>query len=414
MKRAAAWTLFALLIAAAAAAENWPGWRGPNGNGHSGERGLPVTWSATENVRWKTPLPGPGMSSPVVWGDRVFLTQSLDREGRRRALLCFDRKTGKQLWEGVTEYAGTESTYPGEPHYASASPVTDGERVVCSFGSAGAVCYDMRGKELWRRDLGKAEHIWGNASSPVLHGNLAILLFGPGERTFLVALDKRTGKDVWRVDEPGGQAGGDAATWIGTWSTPTLARLGGRNELLVCWPLRLQSYDPKTGAPLWSCRGLGRLVYTSPLVTPEIIVAMSGFGGPYMAVRTGGSGDVTETHRLWHFERSTQRVGSGVIVGEHVYILNENGIAQCIELKSGKTLWNERAGGRTWGSMVAAEGRLYATDQRGETLVLAAKPHFEVLSRNPLGEKSQSTPAISGGDIFIRTYGHLWCIGTPK
>lgn len=400
-------------LAPIAAAENWPSWRGADGTGHSRERNLPVKWSATENVRWKTPLPGPGMSSPIVWGDRIFLTQALDKAGTQRALLCFDRKDGKQLWQHVVAFAGKESSYDGEPHYCSATPVTDGERVVASFGSAGVVCCDFQGKELWRRDLGTAEHIWGNAASPILYGDLVLLNFGPGERTFLTALNKKTGADVWKVAEPGGKAGGSgAAEWIGSWSTPVLLRLPDHDELIVCWPLAVKAYNPKDGTLLWTCSGSGRLAYATPLVTPEVVVAMSGFNGPYLAVTPGGHGDVTEARRLWRVERSTQRVGSGVLIGEHVYIVNANGTAECIEWKSGKTLWNERAGGSVWGSMVAADGRLYVTTQQGETLVLAAKPAFEVLSRNPLGERSQSSPAISDGEIFVRTYQHLWCIRT--
>jgi outer membrane protein assembly factor BamB len=191
-----------------------------------------------------------------------------------------------------------------------------------------------------------------------------------------------------------------------------LLRVQDHDELIMCWPLAVKAYNPKTGELLWTCAGMGRLAYNTPLVTPEVVVAMSGFGGPYLAVTPGGRGDVTEARRLWHTARSTQRIGSGILLGEHVYILNENGTAECIEWKSGKTLWNERAGGSVWGSMVYADGRLYVTNRQGETVVLAARPTFEVLSRNPLGERSQSSLAISDGEIFVRTYQHLWCIST--
>jgi outer membrane protein assembly factor BamB len=411
MKRALFTTFLFLAVALAAAADNWPAWRGPEMNGQSRETELPLSWSATENVRWKAPLPGPGMSSPIVWGDRVFLTQALDREGHRRALLCFDRRDGKQLWQGVVDYPENESTYSGEPHYCSASPVTDGERVIAWHGSAGVVCYDFRGKELWRRDLGHCEHIWGNAASPILYRDLAILNFGPGERTFLVALDKRTGQEVWKADEPGGKYGTAPSEWLGSWSTPVVGRLNGRDELVMQWPGAVKAYAPQTGELLWTCRGLGNLSYNSALLTPEAVVALAGFSGAAIAVKPGGSGDVTDTHRLWLVEKTPQRIGSGVVVGDHLYILNAIGTAQCIEVKTGRSLWEERAGGSSWGSMVHAGGRLYVTTQPGETIVLAAKPTFEVLSRNPLGERSQSSPAISDGQIFLRTYGHLWCIG---
>jgi outer membrane protein assembly factor BamB len=406
--------LFLLLLACAARAENWPAWRGPDGMGHSREKNPPLKWSATENIRWKAPLPGPGMSSPIVWGDRVFLTQSLDPQGHRRGLLCFDRKDGGFVWQREVAYGEKESTYQSEPHYCSASPVTDGERVVVSFGSAGVACYDFQGKQLWLRDLGKCEQIWGNASSPILYEDLVILNFGPGARTFLIALDRRTGKDVWKQDEPGGLYGEKPSEWVGSWSTPVVLRTKARDELIMPWPDAVKAYAPRTGELLWSCKGNGRLVYASPLATEEVVVSLSGFSGPSMAVRPGGKGDVTETHRLWRQERSPQRIGSGVLVGDHVYILNHVGTVQCIEWRTGKSLWEERVGAGAWGSMVHADGRLYVTNQRGETLVLAAKPQLEVLSRNPLGERSQSSPAFSDGDLFIRTYGHLWCIREQK
>jgi outer membrane protein assembly factor BamB len=395
-------------------ADNWPQWRGPDGTGISRETNLPLKWSASENVRWKAPLPGPGMSSPIVWGNRVFLTQSLDREGKRRALLCFDRKDGKQLWQAVTEFEGKESTYDGEKHFCSASPVTDGERVVVSFASAGIVCYDMNGKPVWKRELGPCDQIWGTAASPIIYQNLVIHNFGPGERTFLIALDKKTGKDVWKLDAHG-KFGTTQPEWIGSWSTPVICRRDGRDELIMTWPDEVRAYEPRTGKLLWNSKGLGKLVYTSPLATADCVVAMSGFGGPAVALRRGSeTGDITDTNRLWREEKAPQRIGSGVIVGEHLFRVNENGVAECLELKTGKALWSERATGTTWSSLVYADGKLYIGSQRGEVVVLAAKPSFEVLARNTTDERMQSSLAISNGELFIRTYNHLWCIGTAK
>jgi outer membrane protein assembly factor BamB len=353
------------------------------------------------------------MSSPIAWGARIFLTQALDKEGRKSALMCFSRKDGKLLWQNVTEFSGKESTYEGEPHYCSATPATDGERVVASFASAGLVCCNMNGKLLWKKDLGKCDHIWGTAASPIIYQDLVIHNFGPGERTFLIALDKKTGKDAWKIDMPGA-FGEKQPEWMGSWSTPVISQYKGRDELVMSWPEAVKAYDPKTGKQLWTCGGMGKLSYTSPLVTPELVVAMSGFMGPAICVKRGGSGDVTETHRLWRNEKAPQRIGSGVIIGDHIYMVNENGVAQCIEVKTGRIMWEERATGRTWGSLIHGEGRLYVTNQQGETLVMAAKPQFEVLSRNPLNEKSQSSPAVSNGEIFIRTYEHLWCVSQKK
>lgn len=413
-----------LAIAAPVLAGNWPAWRGPDGQGHCPEKNLPLTWSRTENVRWKTPLPDEGNSTPVVWGDRIFLTQATDKvdwppnpraggpaSAYRRLVMCFSRKDGKLLWQGETIYKEKESTHPTNP-FCSASPVTDGERVIASHGSAGMVCYDINGKELWRKDLGKLEHIWGNASSPILYGNLAILWCGPGERQFLLAVDKTTGKTVWEVQVPGGEYG-KGGSWIGSWSTPIVVRIGDRDEMILGVPQKLKAFDPKTGKELWSCDGLGKLVYGSPVCSADgIVVAMSGFHQPALAVRAGGSGDVT-AQRLWHHTTKVpQRIGSPVIVGDHAYILNESGVAQCFDVKTGKDLWEQqRVTDSTWGSMVAAGDRLYVTNRKGDTFVLAASPKFQQLAKNSIGEPVYASPVFSEGELFLRSYKHLWCIG---
>lgn len=416
-----------LLTAAVASADNWPAWRGPTGQGVSAETNLPTKWSATENVKWKVALPDQGNSTPVVWGDKVFVTQAANKTqwppknnagpatAETRTLLCFRRADGKELWRATVEYKQPEWTHGTNP-FCSASPATDGKRVVVSHGSAGVFCYDLDGKELWRRDLGPAEHIWGNAASPVLYKDLVILNFGPGERTFLVALDNKTGKDVWRVE----QKGSKPQEYVGSWSTPVVATVKGRTELVMSWPGAVTAYNPDTGDVLWSCRGLekdatkDRLTYASPLVSDEVVVAMAGFGGPSIGVRTGGSGDVTETHRLWRTPSNPQRIGSGVIVGDHVYVVNEPGIA-CLELKTGKQVWSERVAPGIWGSLVLADGKLYVTDQSGETWVVAAKPTFELIARNPLDKAmTRASVAASDGELFVRTYKHLWCIAAKK
>jgi outer membrane protein assembly factor BamB len=412
MRRLAAVVILAVAVTAPAA--NWPGWRGPTGDGRSTETDLPIKWSATENVRWKAPLPDEGNSSPVVWKDRVFVTQATEK-GKHRAVICFDRATGKQLWRSAIEFDGKEPTHATNP-YCSATPVTDGERIIASHGSAGLVCYDLAGKELWRKDVGPMTHIWGNASSPILCGDLVILWIGPGVRQVLLAADKRTGKTVWEHAEPGGNSGNDSKNWLGSWSTPVMATVAGRDELIVHVPHKLRAFDPKTGKELWSCDGMGPLAYASPVVAADgIVVAVSGFHGPDLAVRAGGSGDVT-AKRLWrHAAKIPQRVGSPVIVGEHAYLLSENGLAHCFDLATGEDKWNkERVSGSSWGSMVAAGDRLYVTGLNGETFVLAAKPQFEVLARNRLDERTLASPAIADGEIFVRTYKHLWCIGGGK
>jgi len=398
-------------------AANWPGWRGPTSDGHAPDKELPLTWSAKENVRWKVDLPGPGSSSPIVWGDRVFITQSLDKQGKRRAVMCFQKADGKLVWQKETAYPEVEPTHGTNP-YCSATPVTDGKRVIASHGSAGMVCYDFDGKEMWRYDLGKLYHVWGTASSPILYGDLVILWCGPGERQFLLAVNKHNGKKVWRTDIPGGRFGKTQADWLGSWSTPIIPRIGDHDELIVGVPEKLKGFDPKTGAELWSCDGLGKLVYSSPVCSPEgIVVAFSGFYGPAMAVKAGGKGDVTKTHLLWHHTKGNQQcIGSPVLVGEHVYLIREPGQAQCFEIKSGKNLWDKhRAGDRTWSSLVAGAGRLYIGNDAGEVHVLAASPRFQLLAKNVLSTGIiHGTIAIADGELFIRSHQHLWCISNKS
>ena len=417
MLRLSGSALLILFITGISSADNWPAWRGLHGDGSSAEKKLPLKWSPTENVRWKVKLPGPGSSTPIIWGDRIFLTQSLNKEGSERAVMCFDRSEGKLLWQKSIPFEGKESTHATNP-YCSASPVTDGERVIASMGSAGVVCYDFEGKQLWQRDLGIFEHVWGTAAAPILYGDLVILNCGPGERTFLLAMNKKTGEDVWKIEIPGGDRDNKkGGGWIGSWSTPRIVSVDGKDQLIMSWPMAVKAHDPKDGTVLWECEGLTRLVYTSPLISSDAVVAMSGYGGSAVAVKLGGKGDVTTTHRLWHHSKQNpQRIGSGVIVGDHVYMANAGpGTVQCIEVRTGKQLWDtQRLGNSHWGSIVHADGKLFVTDQNGDTHIFAAKPEFESLGKNRLGEHTDASIAISNGELFIRTYQHLWCIGEAK
>jgi len=339
-----------LLSASVLQAGNWPGWRGADGQGTVSEKDLPLHWSATQNVRWKVPLPDRGNSTPVVWGDKVFVTQAVEAD-QSRSLICFDRRDGRLLWQKSITYKKKEETHQDNPH-CSASPTTDGERVIVCHASAGVFCYDINGKELWQRELGRQEFEWGSGSSPVLHGDLCLLYFGPGPGAQLLGLDKKTGRTVWQYQEPSIDVGkrtdgfrGQEPGNICTYSTPILVRAGGRDELLMSFPRYLRAFEPQTGRELWSCDGLNPLVYTSPIHGEGIVVAMGGFSGNSMAVRTGGRGDVTQTHRLWRLERTKAGIGSGVVRDGHVYFLSASGIAECLELKTGKTVWSERAKG---------------------------------------------------------------------
>jgi outer membrane protein assembly factor BamB len=398
------------LLAAAVRAEDWPSWRGPQGDGRSADSGFPLEWSATDHVKWKVTLPGPGNSTPVIAGQRVFVSCA-SQDGRLRGLMCLERDTGQLLWQQNVEYTESDPTHATNP-YCSSSPVTDGQCVIVWHGSAGIHAYTVEGVSLWSRDLGEFRHVWGYGSSPVMYQELVILNAGPGVNAFLTALDKRTGTDVWRRDFPD-MVSVKLDEFRGSWSTPMIASCGGQELLLMSLPLRLHALEPLTGSDVWSCEGLGKLTYTTPLVTDEAVVAMSGYYGPALAVRPGGLGDVTPTHRLWiHDESPPQRVGSGIVVDGYVYILNEPGIAWCIDVTTGEVLWKQRLGtGPSWSSMCYAEGRLYVNNMEGTTFVLEPD-HTEctVLAKNELGETMRASLAFSRGQIFARTYEHLYCL----
>jgi len=413
------------LLAFPATAANWPNWRGPDNDGISPEKNLPVQWNENKNIRWRVALPDRGNSTPVVWGQRVFITQAIEKENRR-TVMCFDRTNGKMFWQSGVTYDEKDKTHETNPH-CSASPVTDGERVVATFASAGVVCYDFNGKELWKRDLGKQSHDWGYAASPIIQGNLCIINHGPGEKTALVALDKKTGKTVWQVDIPemnptertDGFAG-KGRGYIGSWSTPIVVKAGGREELIISLPGQLRAFAPATGKDLWSCDGLNPLIYTSPVYGDGAVVTMGGFFGSSMAVKPGGQGDVTKTARLWYEPRTKKNLlGSCVISGGYIYFVNMDGFAECLELASGKSVWNERLNGtgpdsESWSSMVLSGDKLYHMNHSGDTFVLRASPQFEMIATNPLGELSNSSVAIANSEIFLRTHKSLWCVSEVK
>jgi outer membrane protein assembly factor BamB len=405
-----------LVIVSVARAGDWPAWRGPTGQGFCDEKNVPLKWNGKDNVRWKVPLANQGNSTPVIWKERIFLTQA-NTGGTVRSLLCFARKDGKLLWQQDVKYEEKERNW-NQNWYCNASPVVDGERVVVSFASAGMYCFDHDGKELWKRtDLGKWEHSFGSGASPILYGELAILWCGPNQgkgRNFLLAVKKQTGETVWDHNEK-----------AGSWGTPIIVQVRGKDQLLLSVVPHLKGLDPLTGKELWHCNGLTKYVYTSPLHSNGYAVAMSGYNGAAFGVRLEGMGDPTKNevggslditrNRLWHHPNNTQRVGSGMIVGDHVYMVEESGMPHCYDLKSGEEVWKveQRPGNAvTWGSMVHAEGRLYVLMRNGETIVFRASPKYGVLAINPLdrGEQTNSSLAISNGEVFIRTFKHLWCI----
>lgn len=410
--------------------EKWPSWRGPTGDGVVGGSAYATEWSAERNIRWKVPLPEPGNSTPIVWGDRIFLTQAV---GNQRQVHCLDLGTGRKLWaQGVT-FDGSDPTHRQNPH-CSASAVTDGERVVAWFGSAGLWACDMQGTQLWHRQLGKQTHEWGVGISPLIHNGLCIIQCGAGDREFLTAFDLTRGDVVWQVDtpradkDPIGEVGPEDLSESsrsgvqklrGAWATPRIVRFRGDDQLIVCSPLRVSAYDPGSGALVWTCRGLGPLVYAGPIVHSDRVVALGGYHSASVAVRLGGSGDVTESHRLWREPRGRSWLGSGIAYDGHMYLQDMQGILHCFGQGGLKPVGRKRLAGSegnnaSWSSLSRAGDKLYVVNQSADVFVVNANPSLELLAKNSLRERTNSSLAFAGGNILLRTHDHLWCIGeTP-
>ena len=393
-------------------ADNWPNWRGPAGDGVSLEMDFPLHWSTTENVAWRTPLPGPGNSTPIIWGDRVFVTQSMD-DGRRRTVICFDRRSGKQLWQSGIDAIEMERSHDTNP-YCSPSPVTDGSRVIAWFGSAGLASFDFEGNLEWQRPLGAIDHVFGYGASPVLQGDLCFLNFGPGRREFAVAVNKSSGEIVWQVDFPkAGQPQRPEGNDIyGTWSTPVVVD----DQVIFCVREEVIALAAATGEEIWSCQGLGPQMKSSPIVGDGAIVAFGGKDSSSLAVRLGGTGDVSETHLLWRNDVAKSRLGTGVIRQGYIYTNRSNGIIECLELETGTVMWEKRlrgtsTSGASWSSLFLAGGKVFAINQAADVFVLNASPTYKLLATNSLGEHTNSTVAGSQGHLFIRTHDALWCIG---
>lgn len=415
LRRALIVFAFALLAAGPLRAADWPQFRGPLGTGVSADKNVPTEWSGAKHVRWKAALEGKGNGSPIVSAGRVFLTTAAE-QGAQRTLRCFDRADGKQLWERTVAWKPEEPTHGTNP-YAATTPAADGRRVVVWHGSGGLFCYDFDGKELWQRDLGEFIHIWGYGTSPVLHEGKVLLNTGPGkDRSFVAAFALDDGRPLWRTDEPL-EPGGGQRGFFGSWSTPNVVKIEGKDHVLCSMPGRVKCYDIETGEVVWHCDGLNRLVYTSIVPGDGFGVAMGGYNGPAIGFTYGGRGDVTETNRLWRVEKGNpQRIGSGMLVGDYIYMANAGpSIIQCIEARTGREVWKDRLpGGDAWASIVATgDGLLYATSQSVTTTVFRPNPEkFDVVATNKLPGHTNATPAISDGDIFLRTDDALYCIAT--
>jgi outer membrane protein assembly factor BamB len=390
------------------AARYWPRWRGPSGQGLVPDGAYPDRWSATQNVVWRAPVAGRGNSSPIVWGDRIFLTTAYDG-GERLSLLCFRRSDGRQLWEVFAPQQGSERGHPKNGH-ASATPVTDGRRVYASFGSHGLLAVTLDGKVAWHRPLGRLANYHGSAGSPVLYKDRIFIFQDHGGTesagSFVAAISAETGAPLWQTPRTAS---------VG-WGTPIVISAGGRDELIVSSQRRVQAYDPATGKELWAVSGNTFEVIPTPVVGHGLVYCASGRAGPTIAIRPGGTGDVTASHVEWSVAKGSPFVPSPLLVGDVLYLVNDmQSILTAYEAKSGTLLFQGRLGTeRREGfsaSPVAVNGRLFFTNDDGETFVLKASRAFELLHTNQFGEPVLASPALVDGRWYFRTASALVAIG---
>ncbi|MFO0844987.1 MAG: PQQ-binding-like beta-propeller repeat protein [Gemmataceae bacterium] len=410
-------TLLILALAGATPAADWPGFRG-DGSGVSGDRGLPLRWSAADNVAWKAPVPGEGWSSPVVAGNRVYLTTATDG-GKSGRVLAFAADTGKLLWDREACRIEVKHAHK-RTSQAAPTPASDADRVYAAFGDGTLVAVKAdTGDVAWvNRDFPYySQH--GLGASPVLYKGLLIMAFDgssegpdkkvgwqtPWDKAQLVALDRTTGKLKWKA--------GRGQSRIGH-ATPLLVRHGGQDVLVSPAGDVIQGFDPATGTLLWTVRTWGEGLVPSAAAADGLAFGTTGFGKPRLkAVRLGGKDDVTDTHVAWEDTNNVPMLPSMVTAGGRLFVVTDKGFAACLDTKTGQEVWKRRLGGSFSASPVLADGRLYALSDQGETFVLKASDDYQLLARNPLGEEAQASPAVSGGRLFLRTKSHLWCVG-PK
>lgn len=413
--------LAAALATSAIRGADWPAFRGPTGDGVvPADENPPVEWSESKNLVWRTELPGPGSSSPIVVGDRVFLScysgYGLDKKNPgdisklRRHALCLDRETGEILWQAEIPQASAEEPYQGEyitTHgYASGTPVSDGKGVYFNFAHAGVHAFTLDGRKIWEKNLGAKPHPWGSGSSALIHGEL-LFVNAALESDTLHALDRRTGHEIWSVKG-----------FPNSWGTPTLAKVGDREELIVNASGKLRAFDPAMGNELWFCQSIRAAeLCPSVLVQDGVCYVIGHPGGEAMAVKAGGDGDVTESAVLWRIKKGSN-VGSPVWHDGHLYFVNDSrGMALCIDAKDGRVVYEEKispARDRWYASPILSQGRLYYVGRTSGTVGLAAKPEFEVLATNVISDDrsvSNASPAVADDRIFLRSDRFAYCFG---
>ena len=385
-------------------AKYWPRWRGPSGQGLVSGTGYTDRWSDTENVRWKTPLASTGNGSPIVWGNRIFLVTASE-DGAKRGIAAFDRATGKQVWETFAADAPVERVMP-KNGFASSTPTTDGRLIYAYLGSHGLLALDMSGKQVWHQSVGPIEAYHGTAGSALLYKDRVIIYQdqrGPGG--FIAAFDAKTGAPRWR----------QARTEQVGWGTPIAIRAGSRDEIIVSSMRKVYAYHPDSGDVLWTAGGSLFEVIPTPVVGHGLVFASSGRAGPTLAIRPGGSGDVTATHVAWKEVKGSPFVPSPLLYGDELYLINDMAsIVTAYDAKSGAVRWQGRLGEAARegfsASPVAVDGKVFFTNDMGETFVLAAGNDFKLLHVNRLNEPVLASPALVDGTWYFRTHKHLLAI----
>ena len=406
-----------LLVAASAGAENWPQFRGPNCQGRSSQTGVPLTWSATENIAWKTPLAGEGWSSPIVWEDSVFVTTAVD-SGESCHVVALARKTGKVLWDAevLKQKTGHKE---GRNTYATPTPATDGERVYACFHDGSFVALDFSGKVVWTNRAYPFYSQHGLGSSPIVHGDLLIMARDgsnegedkqlgwqkPWDRGFVVALDARTGKERWKT--------GRGSSRISHGAPAVYSPPNGPAQLVSEAGDVVQGFDIQTGERLWSSQVIGEGKVPSAVLGGDLVFTSGGWGGreSIKAFRLGSRGECGTNNLVWERKGIMPKVPSMLCLDGLLFAITDTGTLSCLEAQTGEIIWKDRLAGNFSASPVAAEGHVYFVADNGETTVIEAARKFHVLAQNPLGEKVQTSPAVAPGQILIRTEKHLFAIG---
>ncbi len=405
------------------AADNWPQFRGPDGTGHSDARDLPVNWSETQNIVWKTPIHDRGWSSPVIFGKQVWLT-SASKDGKQLFALCLDKDTGKLIRDiKLFDVAQPQYAHPFNT-YASPTPVIEQGRVYITFGSPGTAAIDTKTfKVIWERRDFECNHFRGSGSSPIIFRDMLLMHFDGSDHQFVVALDKRTGKTIWRtersidfqdLDKNGKPAAeGDLRK---AFSTPHVTQINGRWEMISLGAKAAYGYDPFTGKELWRVEERGQhSASTRPVLGHGMIFYPTGFSnGQLYAVRTGGNGLITDSHVAWRVKRGASNKPSILLIDDLIYMIGDTGIATCVEAKTGEIVWQQRIGGEYSASPVYADGKIWMFSEEGKTTVIKPGRTFEMLAENNLDEGFLASPAIAGKAFYLRTRTHLYRIEKPS